>query len=141
MFRLLILLPLLSLVAGCASTTNPSPNEAAVRNAWFEALDRNNIALHDTLLLALFESRRTGRIVFVRRLELEGTDEPLRLYRISIERGGADNVVGVNFATREFLFDHYLPNDGPTLNEIRQSLRNDTRIRELKKDLGIFGDQ
>jgi hypothetical protein len=139
MFRLLILLPLLSLISGCASTTSQSSNEAAVRNAWFEALDRDNIALHDTLLLALFESRRTGRIVFVRRLELEGTDEPLRLYRISIERGGADNVVGVNYATREFLFDHYLPTDGPTLNEIRQSLRNDTRIRELKKDLGIFG--
>jgi len=141
MFRLLILLPLLSLISGCASTTSQSSNEAAVRNAWFEALDRDNIALHDTLLLALFESRRTGRIVFVRRLELEGADEPLRLYRISIERGGADNVVGVNYATREFLFDHYLPTDGPTLNEIRQSLRNDTRIRELKKDLGIFGEQ
>ena len=141
MFRLLILLPLLSLVAGCASTTSQSSGEAAVRNAWFEALDRDNIALHDTLLLALFESRRTGQIVFVRRLELEGADEPLRLYRISIERGGADNVVGVNYATREFLFDHYLPTDGPTLNEIRQSLRNDTRIRELKKDLGIFGEQ
>jgi hypothetical protein len=141
MFRLLILLPLLSLISGCASTTSQSSNEAAVRNAWFEALDRDNIALHDTLLLALFESRRTGQVVFVRRLELEGAEEPLRLYRVSLERGGADNVVGVNFATREFLFDHYLPNDGPTLNEIRQSLRNDTRIRELKKDLGIFGDQ
>jgi hypothetical protein len=141
MFRLLLLLPLLSLISGCASTTSQSSNEAAVRNAWFEALDRDNIALHDTLLLALFESRRTGQVVFVRRLELEGAEEPLRLYRVSLERGGADNVVGVNFATREFLFDHYLPNDGPTLNEIRQSLRNDTRIRELKKDLGIFGDQ
>ena len=141
MSRLLILLPLLSLIAGCASTTSQSSNEAAVRNAWFEALDRDNIALHDTLLLALFESRRTGQIIFVRRLELEGAEEPLRLYLVSLERGGADNVVGVNFATREFLFDHYLPNDGPTLNEIRQSLRNDTRIRELKKDLGIFGDQ
>ena len=141
MSRLLILLPLLSLISGCASTTSQSSNEAAVRNAWFEALDRDNIALHDTLLLALFESRRTGQVVFVRRLELEGAEEPLRLYLVSLERGGADNVVGVNFATREFLFDHYLPNDGPTLNEIRQSLRNDTRIRELKKDLGIFGDQ
>ena len=141
MFRLLILLPLLSLIAGCASTTSQSSNEAAVRNAWFAALDRDNIALHATLLLALFESRRTGQIIFVRRLELEGAEDPLRLYRVSLERGGADNVVGVNFATREFLFDHYLPNDGPTLNEIRQSLRNDTRIRELKKDLGIFGDQ
>jgi hypothetical protein len=141
MFRLLILLPLLSLIAGCVSTASQSSNKAAVRNAWFEALDRDNIALHDTLLLALFESRRTGQIVFVRRLELEGAKEPLRLYRVSLERGGADNVVGVNFATREFLFDHYLPTDGPTLNEIRQSLRNDTRIRELKKELGIFGEQ
>ena len=77
MFRLLILLPLLSLVAGCASTTSQSSHEAAVRNAWFEALDHDNIALHDTLLLALFESRRTGQVVFVRRLELEGADEPL----------------------------------------------------------------
>ena len=141
MFRLLILLPLLSLVAGCTSTTSQSSSEAAVRNTWFKALDRDNIALHDSLLLALFESRRTGQIIFVRRLELEGAKKPLRLYRVSLERGGADNVVGVNFATREFLFDHYLPTDGPTLNEIRQSLRNDTRIRELKKDLGIFGDQ
>ena len=58
-----------------------------------------------------------------------------------IASGGADNVVGVNYATREFLFDHYLPTDGPTLNKIRQSLRNDTRSRELKKDLGIFGEQ
>ena len=147
MFKLLILLPAIALMMGCAisihSINNPiaEPSATEVRNAWFEALDLANPDLHDSLLVALHLSRQTGAEVFVRRLEIEGAKSPPQRYRVSTERGGADNVVGVNFATREFLFDHYLPTDGPTLNEIRQSLRNDTRIRELKKDLGIFGDQ
>ena len=142
MFRLLILLPLLSLVAGCASTTSQSsgaPHEAAVRNAWFEELDRENFALHDTLLEALIFSRQTGKVVFVRRVEVEGAKEPPRLYRLSFERGGADNIVGVNHATREFLFDHFLPSDGPTLNQVRRRVRSDAAIRKIKKDLKIFG--
>ena len=142
MFRLLILLPLLSLVAGCASTTSQSsgaPDAAAVRNAWFEALDRDNFALHDMLLEALIFSRQTGKVVFVRRVEVEGAEKPPRLYRLSFERGGADNIVGVNHATREFLFDHFLPSDGPTLNQVRRRVRDDAAIRKIKKDLKIFG--
>ena len=57
------------------------------------------------------------------------------------ERGGADNVVGVNFATREFLFDHFLPADGPSMQDIRTRLQNALRVRSIKRDLGIFGDQ
>jgi len=115
------------------------PSESAVLNAWFEALDRENFPLHDTLLEALFVSRRTGKTVFVLRVAVEGAKTPPHLYRVSLERGGADNIVGVNHATREFLFDHFLPSDGPTLQQTRQRLHYDGRVRELKKDLGIFG--
>ena len=60
MSRLLIFLPVLSLAIGCASTRSTAqgePTEAAVLNAWFEDLDRENFTLHDTLLEALFVSR------------------------------------------------------------------------------------
>lgn len=151
MFKLLILLPAIMLMMGCAisihSIKNPvdhpiaEPDVIEVRNAWFEALDLANPDLHDSLLVALHLSRQTGAEVFVRRLEIEGAKTPPQRYRVSTERGGADNVVGVNFATREFLFDHYLPTDGPSIQEIRTRLQNAVRIRRIKRDLGIFGDQ
>ena len=141
MFRLLILLSSLSLIVGCRSTSfsKSKPTESAVLNAWFEDLNRDNFALHDTLLEALFISRQTGKTVFVLRVTVEGAKTPKHLYRVSLERGGADNIVGVNHATREFLFDHFLPSDGPALQQTRQRLHYDRRVRELKKDLGIFG--
>ena len=142
MSRLLIFLPVLSLAIGCASTRSTAqgePTEAAVLNAWFEDLDRENFTLHDTLLEALFVSRRTGKTVFVLRVTVEGAKTPPHLYRVSLERGGADNIVGVNHASREFLFDHFLPSDGPTLNQVRRRVRDDAAIRKIKKDLKIFG--
>jgi hypothetical protein len=151
MFKPLILLPAIALMMGCAisiqSIKNPvadsiaEPTATEVRNAWFEALDRANPDLHDSLLVALFLSRQTGAEVFVRRLEIEGAKAPPQRYHVSAERGGADNVVGVNFATREFLFDHFLPADGPSMQDIRTRLQNALRVRSIKRDLGIFGDQ
>ena len=142
MSRLLLFLSVLLLAIGCAtvnSTSDGQPSQSAVLNAWFEDLNRKNFPLHDTLLEALFISRQTGKTVFVLRVTLEGNDTPQRLYRVSLERGGVNNIVGVNHATREFLFDHFLPSDGPTLQQARQRLHYEGRIRELKKDLGIFG--
>jgi hypothetical protein len=46
--------------------------------------------------------------------------------------------MGVNYVTREFRLDHYLPTDGPTLDEVAQHLKNQFRIRELKRELGVF---
>jgi hypothetical protein len=151
MFKPLILLPAIALMMGCAisiqSIKNPvadsiaEPTATEVRNAWFEALDRANPDLHDSLLVALHLSRQTGGEVFVRRLEIEGAKSPPQRYRVSAERGGGDNVVGVNYATREFLFDHYLPADGPSMQDIRTHLQNAASIRRIKRDLEIFGDQ
>ena len=142
MIRWLLLLPLLALFVGCRATPEPvadPSNHGAVLNAWFTQLDEVNFALHDTLLKALFVSRRSGKEVFVRRITVEGASEDsLKHYKVSTERGGADNVVGVNWATCEFRLDHYLPTDGPTINQIRQRLKNQFRIRELKKELGVF---
>ena len=142
MSRLLLFLSVLLLAIGCASVSSTSdgqPSQSAVLNAWFEDLNRENFPLHDTLLEALFISRQTGKTVFVLRVNVEGAEQPPRLYRVSLERGGVDNIVGVNHSTREFLFDHFLPSDGPSLQQARQRLRYDERIRGLKKDLGIFG--
>lgn len=142
MFRLLMLSILAAFFAGCcclSKSTSTEPDDATVLNAWFEELDRENFALHDILLEALVYSRQSGKVVFVRRVEVQGAEEPPRLYRLSFDRGGADNIVGVNHATREFLFDHFLPSDGPTLNQVRQKVRDAARIRQIKKDLKIFG--
>jgi len=147
MFKLLILLPAIMLMMGCAISihfiNNPTaePDVTEVRNAWFEALNLANPNLHDSLLMALHLSRQTGAEVFVCRLEIEGAKTVPQRYRVSAERGSSDNVVGVNFATREFLFDHYLPTDGPTMQAIRTRLQNAASIRRIKRDLGIFGDQ
>ncbi|MDC0143738.1 hypothetical protein OAK45_04310 [Verrucomicrobia bacterium] len=145
MFKMLILLPAIALMMGCAisihSIKNPivEPNATEVRNTWFEALNLANPDLHDSLLMALHLSRQTGAEVFVRRLEIEGAKTMPQRYRVSAERGSSDNVVGVNFATREFLFDHYLPADGPSMQGIRTRLQNAASIRRIKRDLGIFG--
>ena len=143
MIRWFVLLPVMSLFVGCISNTSPAADPSdhkAVLNAWFTELDEVNFALHDALLEALFASKRTGKEVFVRRISVEGVSEgSSKRYGVSTERGGADNVVGVNYATREFRLDHYLPTDGPTLAEVRQHLKNQLRIRELKRELGVFG--
>ena len=146
MNRWFIFLPVVVLLSGCmvnSRTANDPNDHKVVLNAWFKELDQANFPLHDKLLEALFISRQTGKEVFVRRIMTEGgnQDIPLKRYRVSTERGGADNVVGVNYATGEFRLDHYLAADGPTLDEVRQHLQNRSRIRELKKELGIFGVQ
>ena len=142
MIRWLLLLPVLVLFVGCRATPEPvadPSNHGAVLNAWFAQLDEVNFALHDTLLNALFVSKRLDKEVFVRRITVEGDSEgSLKHYKVSTERGGADNVVGVNYATREFRLDHYLPTDGPTIDQVRQHLKNQLRIRELKRELGVF---
>ncbi len=146
MIRWFISLSVMVLFSGCVvnSRTANDPNDRKViLNEWFKELDQVNIPLHDKLLEALFISRQTGGEVFVLRIMSERSDQdtPLKRYRVSTKRGGADNVVGVNYATGEFRLDHYLAADGPTLDEVRQHLQNRSRIRELKKDLGIFGVQ
>ena len=103
MFRALIFLSVLSLAIGCETTSFNSQGkltESAVLNAWFEDLDRENFMLHDTLLEALFISRQTGKTVFVLRGTAEGAKTPSRRYRVSMERGGADNIVGVKHGFR-----------------------------------------
>ncbi len=146
----LLFIPLVAmgLAVGCVTSNAPDRpvSESTVLNAWFEALDRENFALHDELLKALFLSRNTGHEVFVRRLVLDEeaggeADSVPRRYHVSLERGGADNVVGVNFATREFRLDHFTPADGPTLQQVRERLENKQAIRRLKRDLGIFGEE
>ena len=146
MNRWFIFLPVVVLFVGCVgnSLTSVDPDDhKVVLNAWFKELDQVNFPLHDKLLEALFISRQTGGEVFVLRIMPERSDQdtPLKRYRVSTKRGGADNVVGVNYATGEFRLDHYLAIDGPTLDEVRQHLQNRSRIRELKKELGIFGVQ
>ncbi len=142
MIRWFIIFSIMALFVGCRSAAplTPGPSShGAVLNAWFTELDEVNFALHDTLLEALFVSKRTGKEVFVRRIAIEGSGGgSLKNYGVSTERGGADNVMGVNYVTREFRLDHYLPTDGPTLDEVAQHLKNQFRIRELKRELGVF---
>ena len=141
-----MLLPILFGIA-CSSTRPDSAYQrngitlpmAQVRNAWFEELDRVNPQLHDVLLVALTESRQTGREVFILKRTLGESENTQVLYAASLERGGADNLMGVNYDTREFTFDHFNEADGPSLETIRNHLYNEERIRIIKRDLGIFG--
>jgi hypothetical protein len=112
---------------------------AQVRNAWFKELDRANPQLHDVLLMALAESRRSGQEVFILKRTLGEGENARALYTASLERGGADNLMSVNYSTREFMFDHFGEADGPTLEKTRNRLYNEERIRIIKRDLGIFG--
>ena len=115
---------------------------ARVRNEWFEELNKVNPQLHDTLLEALFLSRQSGKPVFVskRRLETEGKPGPL-VYAPSLKRGGADNLLSVRFSDRSFRLDHFdAKEDGPTLEQVRERLYTEERIRKLKRELGIFGN-
>ena len=113
-----------------------------VRNEWFKKLDEVNPQLHDTLLEALFLSRQSGKQVYVLKRRL-GTDEkpgPV-VYAPSLTRGGADNLLSVQFSDRSFHFDHFdTKEDGPTLEQVRERMFTEERIRRLKRDLGIFGN-
>ena len=114
---------------------------AWVHNAWFEELDRVNPQLHDVLLVALAKSRQTSREVFVHKRRLGEGENSQVFYAASLERGGSDNLMSVNYSTREFMFDHFGESDGPTLEETRNRLYDEERIRIIKRDLGIFGIQ
>jgi hypothetical protein len=146
--RQLISLLLPALLTIACSSTQPGPAFerngvrlpiARIHNAWFEALDRSNPKLHDELLVALAESRRTGSEVFILKRTLGEGKSAQVFYAASLKRGGADNLMSVNFATREFLFDHFNSVDGPTMEATRNLLYNQERIRIIKSDLGIFG--
>ena len=142
----IFLLASLLLLAACA--TGPDTHYqreginlpmAEVRNAWLEELDRANPDLHDILLTALFHSRQLGTEIFILKRRVgEGKNSHL-VYGVSRIRGGSDNLMSVNYATREFLFDHFTPEDGPTLEEVRDHMFTRERIRSIKRDLGIFG--
>jgi len=112
---------------------------ADIRNAWLEELDRSNPELHDTILIALVLSRQAGREVFVHKRTVGEGGAAQVFYGTSMERGGSENLMSVNYATREFLFDHFTPADGPTLQAMREQLFAKERIRAIKRDLGIFG--
>ena len=112
---------------------------AQVRNAWLKELDHANPQLHDVLLMALAESRRSGQEVFIIKHMLGEGENTRTLYTASFERGGSGNLMSVNYLTREFMFDHFGESDGPTLENTRNRLYNEERIRILKRDLGIFG--
>lgn len=112
---------------------------ATVRNAWLEELDRVNPDLHDSILIALVRSRQTGREVFIHKRTIGEGEAARAFYGTSMERAGAENLMGVNFATREFLFDHFNNDDGPSLETIRERLFAREAIRKVKRDLGIFG--
>jgi hypothetical protein len=142
------LLIAITLLGVACSSTQPEPayirNDitlpmAQVRNAWFKELDRANPQLHDVLLVALAESRRSDREVFILKRTLGEGENASTLYTASLERGGSDNLMSVNYSTREFMFDHFGESDGPTLEETRNRLYNEERIRIIKHDLGIFG--
>ena len=137
---------LLAVLAGCATGTGEvyQRNDlrlpmADIRNAWLEELDRSNPELHDTILIALVLSRQAGREVFVHKRTVGEGEAAQVFYGTSMERGGSENLMSVNYATREFLLDHFTPADGPTLQAMREQLFAKERIRAIKRDLGIFG--
>ncbi len=149
---LLLSLVLAGWCAGCAATGANGPDDvdrdglrlslATIRNEWFLEINRVNPQLHDTLLEALYLSRQQRREVFVHKRSLgtaNATEPAAHLYLPSLVRGGPENVLSVDYASRTFLLDHYSEADGPTMEQVRDRLFDTRRIEEIKRDLGIFG--
>ena len=143
---LVSLVLLLFIPIGCATGSGPVFERggirlslAQVRNAWLKELNQLNPQLHDVLLVALVESRQTGREVFILKRTLGDGENVQAFYTASLQRGGSENLMSVNYPTREFMFDHFSEADGPTLENTRNRLYNEERIRIIKRDLGIFG--
>lgn len=104
------------------------------QSRWIRMLNQENSQLHDAVLAAMLASKASGKEVFI---QIEQYPLSRFKYKLSYERGGAENLLSYNHVGGYFSFDHYSEKIGPTLTAAENMIVIDRKINRYYSELGI----
>lgn len=99
---------------------------------WIKLLNLENPELHDAVVVAMLLSKDFGKEIFV----LDNASDHLK-YRLSLERGNADNILSYSYKDKFMSFDHYSVKHGPSVKYAEQAYLVDKQILRYYSELGI----
>lgn len=147
--KLFYILALAFAPIGCKTTETSPPSfyhdsiripKDVVRNAWFEHLAENNIALYGAVIRATIISQKSDKEVFVgKRVKIDGINASYQYYT-SFENPNGENVLSVIWSNREVRFDHYNNTDGKPMSYFADEyvVKHKTKKLHQQLELGKF---
>jgi len=110
-----------------------------LQNFWIKMLNEKNPDLHDAVIAAMLLSKDSGKEIYVlHNSKTNALGFPNRLkYRISTERGAANNILSFDYSTKYISFDHFNSNDGPIIEHVYNKIIVDRKISSYYSELGI----
>jgi hypothetical protein len=127
--------PIIATIKVTPKYIDSSISPAEIRTKWIKLLNLHNPELHDAVLASMLASKASGKEVFIWN---ESEDATTRLkYKLSYERGGAENLFSYSHKDKWFSFDHYSEKLGPTLQMAESMIAVDQRISKYYTELDI----
>lgn len=101
---------------------------------WIKTLNESNPELHDAVIATMLASKASGKEVFLLR-----DNKPLNKlkYKLSYERGGAENLLSYDFKQNYFSFDHYSSDDGISVATAENMIVIERKMSKFYKELSI----
>lgn len=113
--------------------TNDYVSRIDSQNYWIKAINIKNPELHDAILAAMLLSKDTSKEIFV----LRNSEGGKLKYRLSTNRGNADNILSYSHKDRYISFDHYNVTDGPLIETASNQLLIERKLDSYYQELGI----
>lgn len=127
--------PVIATVKVTPKYIDSSISPAEIRTKWIKLLNQHNPELHDAVLASMLASKASGKEVFIWN---ESEDATTKLkYKLSYERGGAENLFSYSHKDKWFSFDHYSEKLGPTLQMAESMITIEQRIGKYYTELDI----
>lgn len=104
-----------------------------LQNYWIKAINIKNPELHDAIVAAMLLSMDAGKEIFV----LRNNEGGKLKYRLSTNRGNADNILSYSHKDRYISFDHYNVTDGPLIETVSNQLLIERKLDSYYQELGI----
>ena len=113
--------------------TNDYVSRIDSQNYWIKAINIKNPELHDAIVAAMLLSKDTSKEIFV----LRNSEGGKLKYRLSTNRGNADNILSYSHKDRYVSFDHYNVTDGPLIETTSNQLLIERKLDSYYQELGI----
>ena len=113
--------------------TNDYVSRIDSQNYWIKAINIKNPELHDAIVAAMLLSKDTSKEIFV----LRNSEGGKLKYRLSTNRGNADNILSYSHKDRYISFDHYNVTDGPLIETTSNQLLIERKLDSYYQELGI----
>lgn len=107
--------------------------KSVVRNAWFNHLAEENLALYSAVIQAVIISEKMQKTIYVSR----NYENDVIYYRVTAKNEGGSNVLMVNEPKKEILFDHYNASDGKTMRFFAEKYYIEQKTKKLHQDLKL----